>query len=125
MAKKKKVVRSGATAFVRDFLGQNPQATGKEIEAAWRKAGHKAPFHQSMVYKIKGDLGLSSKRRKKRRKKAVAVEAAPAAAADPNVQFLAIEKSLDALIAKAEGLKDARLAEALRAARRRAGAKLV
>ena len=122
---KKKVVRSGATAFVRDFLGQNPEASGKEVEAAWKKAGHKAPFHQSMVYKIKGDLGLSSKRRKKRRKKAVAAEAAPVAAADPGAEFLAIEKALDSLIAKAEGLKDAKLAEALRAARRRVGAKLV
>ena len=121
---KKKVVRSGAAAFIRDFLGQNPQATGKEIEEAWKKAGNKAPFHQSMVYKIKGDLGLSSKRRKKRPKKAVATEAVPAAA-DLGAQFLAIEKSLDSLIAKAEELKDAKLAEALRAARRRAGAKLV
>ena len=121
---KKKVVRSGATAFVRDFLGQNPQATGKEVETAWRKAGHKAPFHQSMVYKIKGDLGLTSKRRKKRRKKAVAAETAPVAA-DPGVEFLAIEKALDSLISKAEGLKDAKLAEALRVARRRVSAKLV
>ena len=121
---KKKVVRSGAAAFIRDFLGQNPEASGKEVEAAWKKAGHKAPFHQSMVYKIKSDLGLSSKRRKKRRKKAVAVEAAPIAA-DPGAEFLAIEKALDSLIGKAEELKDSKLAEALRVARRRAGTKLV
>ena len=121
----KKVVRSGAAGFIREFLGQNPQATSKEIEAAWKKAGNKAPFHQSMVYKIKGDLGLSTKR-KKRRKKAVAAEAAPTAtAADPGAEFLTIEKSLDALVAQAEGLKDAKLAEALRVARRRVSAKLV
>ena len=123
MAAKKKARSGAASAFIRDALTANPKVSAKEVEQAWKKAGNRANFSGSLYYQIKGKMGLSS-RKKKRRKKAAAAEAT-LAAADPGAEFLAIEKSLDALISKAEELKDTRLAEALRMARRRAGAKLV
>ena len=122
MAAKKK--RTGeASAFIRSYLTQNPQATGKEVAQAWKQAGHKSSFSQSMIYQLRSKMGLSSGR-KKRRKKAVSAAVAPVAV-DTGSELLAIEKSLDSLIVQAETLKDSKLAEALRVARRRVGAKLV
>jgi hypothetical protein len=46
------------SAFVRDFIQRNPSANRKEVEEAWRKAGHEGPISSALVSNLRRELGL-------------------------------------------------------------------
>ena len=57
MAKKSKQPVN-KSAFVRDFIQQNPEANRKAVEEAWLAAGHDGVISSAVVSKIRAGLGL-------------------------------------------------------------------
>lgn len=57
MAKKSKEPVN-KSAFVRDFMQNNPEANRKAIEEAWLAAGHDGVISSALVSKIRAGLGL-------------------------------------------------------------------
>jgi hypothetical protein len=47
------------TAFVRDFITQNPQANRNAVEEAWRAAGHEGLISSALVSNLRSELGLT------------------------------------------------------------------
>jgi hypothetical protein len=50
--------------FVKEFLNDNPQATHKVVSEAWKKAGMEGTVSETLVTKIRSDLGLAGNVRK-------------------------------------------------------------
>src|SRR5262249_52377252 len=46
------------SAFVRDFIQQNPEANRKAVEEAWLAAGHDGVISSALLSKIRAGLGL-------------------------------------------------------------------
>ena len=51
------------TAFVRDFIRQDPTANRKAVEGAWLVAGHEGPISSALVSNLRSKLGLTGKMR--------------------------------------------------------------
>jgi hypothetical protein len=49
----------GKTAFVKEFLYDNPQAGADAVNAAWREAGMSGTVSASLVGKMRSKLGLA------------------------------------------------------------------
>lgn len=47
------------SAFLTEFLGENPTATSKAVNAAWSDAGHDGSISPTLVSKLRSDLGLT------------------------------------------------------------------
>lgn len=114
--------------FIRDLLRDNARTKPADASAAWASAGHGGEIKPTLFYIVRGRM---KKRRRKggRRAKAKGVVAAPqapvVAATDTAKSYLSLERAIEGLVGQAEGIKDARLVEALRNARRMASAKLI
>jgi hypothetical protein len=114
--------RSG---FIRDQLRENAKLSLKEIIEAWRAQGNTGTITPTLFYQVRSKLGLArGVRRRRRRQAPVAAEAAARPQPDKS-DYLSIEATLDHLVAQAVAMKDNRLAEALRGARRAASARLL
>lgn len=128
MAAKKRGGGPNRSAFIRDQLTENPSAKLNDVNEAWTSQGNSGEITGTLYYQVKKSMGLS-KGRKKRRGRAVAAPMAnhseSAKLSSGAEGYLAIEKTLDKLIAQAGELGDSKLSDELRAARRRASAKLV
>ena len=53
----------GKSAFVRDVLTKDRQANHEAVNRAWTEAGHAGPISESLVGKIRSELGLTSQPR--------------------------------------------------------------
>ena len=124
-AKKRASSGVNKSAFIRDILTKNNEAKPADVNAAWAGAGHKEKLNQTLYYQVKKSLGLSSGRRKKRGRKPKVAGAAPVMRTDSSAGYLSIENSLDGLIIEAQQMRDSKLAEALRTARRVVSSKLL
>jgi hypothetical protein len=60
----------GKTGFVKEVLNDNPQATTKTVNEAWRAAGFEGTIGPTLVTKMRSQMGLTGNIRKRRRKKA-------------------------------------------------------
>ncbi|QDU64504.1 hypothetical protein Pan216_53940 [Planctomycetes bacterium Pan216] len=132
----KKTGGPNKSAFARDFLKKKPDASVKDVQAAWNTDGNKDELNPTLVYQMKSKLGLARGRGRRKKKKASAkaspVSATPAVARrgrplgdDRAGSYEAIETQLDRLVAEAEALGDRSLASELRSARRYCSAKLI
>lgn len=102
--------------FIRDKLAENRRVKYQEVAAAWAATGHPGEIKSTLFYLVKS----KSKKGKGRR----AVDSADETS--PREMILAsMEKTLDRLMADAISLKDAKLMDELRIARRRVSAMLV
>ncbi|MGL4465104.1 MAG: hypothetical protein ACRC1K_23360, partial [Planctomycetia bacterium] len=108
------------------------------INSSWLGAGYSGDIARNLYYQVKKKMNLSKPRKTGRKpgRPARSESAAPApvystpraAAPAPTGSshgYLKIEQTLDALVADAVALGDHKLAEDLRAARRRVSVKLV
>jgi hypothetical protein len=113
--------------FIREQLQANRGASFRDVQAAWAAAGHKSEIKTSLYYNIKRKAAeggaIVVKGRRGRPPRAASVAAAPVAAAGGN--YGKIEEALDALLVEAMGLRNHKLVEAIRAARRIASAQLI
>jgi hypothetical protein len=126
MAAKKGV--PNMSAFIREVLTGNNDASMDDVNSAWSGAGNRSTLNPALYYQMRSKLGLGGKRKKKKKKKKARSRAEVSAggeATDSKQTYLKIEQQLDGLIHEAGELKDGRLAEALRDARRKASAKLL
>ena len=120
MARKPAEGEISRSQFIRDMIKKNPKVKCKAVIDAWQELGHKEPIKPTLFYLTKSNM----------KRKGGGARRADAGVADdqPNdtkTAFLDIESSLDRLIAKANEIRDARLADDLRVARRRISARLV
>ena len=51
------------SAFVRDFIQQNPTANRKAVENAWREAGHEGPISSALVSHLRSKMGRTREKR--------------------------------------------------------------
>lgn len=123
MAKKRSGAESNRSEFIREVLRQNPRAKHQDVVAAWKAAGHSGQITHTLFYKARIRTARKGKSvgRQRQNVKPV-VESRDTAPAD---NYIDIERSLDRLVEQAEQLGDHKLADAIRAARRRASAKLI
>jgi hypothetical protein len=56
------VKSEGKTGFLKEFLFDDPEASKTQVEKAWRKAGNKGTISESLIYKVRAELGLAGKR---------------------------------------------------------------
>src|SRR5512143_2782146 len=49
----------GKSVFLKKYLVDAPDAGKEAIEAAWRAAGHEGTISQSLIGKVRKDLGLT------------------------------------------------------------------
>jgi hypothetical protein len=54
----------GKTGFVKEFLHDNPQANTKAVNEAWKAAGFEGTIGQTLVTRIRSELGLTGNIRK-------------------------------------------------------------
>ena len=142
MAKRKSADGPNKSEFIREQLKADPSMKPPAVAEAWTAAGHPGVLTPTLYYQVKRSMGLSKSRKKRRGgKRAAAVEMAdvveaPAPKAPKATKatvvvteavgsYLEIEAALDSLVGKSESLRDGKLSEALRAARRHASTKLV
>jgi hypothetical protein len=128
MAAKKRAGGPNRSAFIRDQLNANPGAKLGDVQEAWSSAGNSGEITGTLYYQVKKSMGLSNRRKKKKGRAAAAPTGSPSISVETSNSaegYLAIEKSLDKLIAQAGELGDTKLTEELRVARRRASARLV
>lgn len=59
--------RQGKTAFVRDFITENPTANRKAVEEAWLAAGNEGEISSALVSNLRSEMGLTGKRGRKNR----------------------------------------------------------
>jgi hypothetical protein len=59
----------GKTGFVKEVLNDNPQATTKAVNEAWRAAGFEGTIGPTLVTKMRSEMGLTGNIRKRRGKK--------------------------------------------------------
>ena len=125
MAAKKSAKGVNKSEFIRGVLSENAAAKPADVVAAWKDAGHREDLNPTLYYQVKRSMGLSKGRRRKKGRKAAVMVGAPAATNGSGSGYLDIERSLDQLIGQAAELRDNKLTEALRGARRLASTKLV
>jgi hypothetical protein len=53
----------GKSAFVRDVLTKDRQANHEAVNRAWTEAGHAGPISESLVGKIRSEMGLTGQQR--------------------------------------------------------------
>ena len=69
----------GKTSFLKELLNDNPQADARSVDAAWKAAGFEGTISQSLVTRVRSELGLTGNMRKGTGKKVEAKSgAAPA-----------------------------------------------
>ncbi|HMB03365.1 MAG TPA: hypothetical protein VKP69_06440 [Isosphaeraceae bacterium] len=49
----------GKSVFLKKYLVETPDAGKEAVEAAWRAAGHEGTISQSLIGKVRKDLGLT------------------------------------------------------------------
>ncbi|MGE5755274.1 MAG: hypothetical protein ACM35G_06105 [Planctomycetaceae bacterium] len=49
----------GKSVFLKKYLVEAPDAGQEAVEAAWREAGHEGTISQSLIGKVRKDLGLT------------------------------------------------------------------
>lgn len=116
----KKAGAPSRSAFIRDQLAKNKKSKFDDINEAWKKSGHSGGITRTLFYQVK-----SKKRGRRGGRRGRGASEAAAAERPSSEIYLAIEISLERLGEQAHGLGNKQLAEALRAARRIASAKLV
>src|SRR3954471_11215198 len=52
----------GKSSFIRGLLGRDPEANEQAVNEAWRKAGNEGTISNSLVSKIRSDMGLTGKK---------------------------------------------------------------
>jgi hypothetical protein len=57
----------GKTSFVKEVLNDNPQANSKAVNLAWTEAGMEGTISDTLVNKMRSQLGLAGNLRGKRR----------------------------------------------------------
>ena len=57
------VKSEGKSAFLKEFFVDHPDATGGEINKAWRAAGNQSKISSSLVSQVRAKLGLKGKGR--------------------------------------------------------------
>jgi hypothetical protein len=55
----------GKTGFVKEVLNDNPQATTKAVNEAWRAAGFEGTIGPTLVTKMRSEMGLTGNLRKR------------------------------------------------------------
>ena len=70
----------GKSAFVRDVLTKDNQANTEAVNRAWIKAGHEGTISESLVGKIRSEMGLTGQQRPRARVTESAGSAEPPAA---------------------------------------------
>lgn len=115
--------------FIRKFLSSNPSGKLPDVNEAWKKSGQSGEITATLFYQVKSKSGHSKKRRGGRRRgrppRAVAAATSSSAPAAGGSGYAMIERTLDQLVFAADKMKDTKLTELLRDARRHASAKLV
>lgn len=106
--------------FIRNQLKANKKVKHKEVVEAWKKAGHDGEIKATLYYLVKSKM--KGKRGPKRED---ASSQEPADANSKDTVLLDMEKQLDKLIVAASLMRDSKLADDLRIARRRVSALLV
>jgi hypothetical protein len=71
----------GKTGFVKEFLNDNPQANAKAVNEAWKAAGFEGTICQTLVTRMRSELGLTGNIPKGPGKKAQAETSATPATA--------------------------------------------
>jgi hypothetical protein len=119
------------SSFIREKLSADRSIKYRDVADAWKEAGHPGAIKSSLFYLVKNKMGLSTGARKGRPgRKPGARAASPTPSASANggeaaEAYREIEATLDTLIRQASELRNAQLAEELRAARRQASKQLV
>src|SRR5512142_2232229 len=49
----------GKSVFLKKYLVETPDVSKEAVEAAWRAAGHEGTISQSLIGKVRKDLGLT------------------------------------------------------------------
>lgn len=111
--------------FIREILTANPQTSAREVQEKWTASGNKDKLNPTLFYLVKSKLGLTSGVRGGRRAGRPSAAAGRMGRTGQNGGYLEIEQALDRLISQAEGLRDNKLADDLRQARRRASTALI
>jgi hypothetical protein len=65
----------GKTPFVKEVLGNNPHATAKLVNEAWQAAGREGTISETLVNKMRSELGLAGNLRGRRRRRAATAAA--------------------------------------------------
>jgi hypothetical protein len=65
MAQATKTRSPGKSAFLKEFLHDNPKANAKAVNAAWKSAGMEGSISDSLVSNLRSKLGLSGNQRAK------------------------------------------------------------
>ena len=117
MAKTQSVNKS---EFIRNAFKADPKVSLSGVQEQWKQAGNKDNLSGTLYYHQKSRLGIALKRRGRPRKSQAVMSES-----NGNETYLKIEMELDMLIAKAVVLKDSKIVEALRKARRRVSAELI
>ena len=60
------------SAFVKEFLSEHPEGNVKAVNDAWKAAGMNGTIGDTLIYKTRSEMGLSSKLRAKSKPKTVA-----------------------------------------------------
>lgn len=118
-----KVNRSG---FIRDYLGEHPQASLKEVVEAWKGSGQKDDLNPTLYYQMKNQLKLGGGKRTST--SGSSSSAAPSwskSSKSSGGDYLELEQALDGLIDMARRLDNDRLVDQLRHARRIASAQIL
>lgn len=113
------------SAFIREKLSENKNVSYKEIAEAWKKLGHSEEIKATLFYLVKNKAKGGKGKRRGRPAKAETEAAAAAATTTVDQSWLEMEKALDKLVAQAVSLRDSKLADDLRVARRRVSSQLV
>jgi hypothetical protein len=56
----------GKSSFVKDFFLDHPEGNVKAVNAAWLAAGNKGKIGDTIIYKMRADMGLSGNVRQKK-----------------------------------------------------------
>ena len=120
---KRKLAYGLKSAFIRQVLARKPKITAVDMTALWKAAGHPGSISRVHIHHAKHRitrlLGRKGQRAERRR------IVRRVARTGGQSGYAQLEQALDGLVAQAEQLNDANLADALRSARRRASAKLL
>jgi hypothetical protein len=121
MAQATKTRSPGKSAFLKEFLHDNPKANAKAVNAAWKSAGMDGSISDSLVSIMRSKLGLSGNLRAKAVKKGRKPTASgkPSQTSGRSWQLADLESDVDRLIFKAMQIGGlARIEESLRETRR-------
>jgi hypothetical protein len=72
-------VDQGKSSFIRELLGRDPEANEQVVNEAWTEAGNEGTISNSLVSKIRSDMGLTGKGRSRNGPKAKATKRAAGA----------------------------------------------